>query len=239
MIIPTRCYLNGNDTWKQFELVMSSKNIAPAEAKQNFQSIPARNGDLDLSEALMGIPFYGNREITITLGGKKARAEWTRTLSNVQNKYHNRKVQIIFEDDPSYYWEGRLTVNDDFELGNEVGTFSVTVNAQPYKMEMRDGGEGTCQAWDTFVFATDIFRNYHGLQVSGTITVNVYGNQMPVIPEFEVSAAQNLTVEYQGKTYQLQNGMNKFYDIVTGPGDNLFTFSGTGVVTIHYRGGSL
>ena len=117
MIIPTRCYLNGNDTWNQFELVMSSKNIAPAKAKQNFMEIPARNGDLDLSEALMGIPFYGNREITITLGGKKARAEWTRTLSNVQNKYHNRKVQVIFEDDSSYYWEGRLTVNDDFELG--------------------------------------------------------------------------------------------------------------------------
>lgn len=239
MIIPTRCYLNGNDTWKQFELVMSSKKIAPAEARQNYLSLPARSGDLDLSEALTGMPLFGNREITVTLGGKKQRAEWTETLSSIQNAYHNRRVQVVFEDDPNYYWEGRLTINDDFELGQEVATFSVVVNAQPYKLEMRDGGEGTCQAWDTFVFDTDIFRDYYNLQVNGTLTVNVYGNQMPVIPTFTVAGAQNLAVQYMGQTHNLQNGINKFYDFVTGPGDNIFTFSGQGTVTINYRGGSL
>ena len=239
MIIPTRCYINGNDTWQQFELIMSSKNIAPAEAKQNFLELPARNGSLDLSEVLTGMPMYGNREITVVLGGKKARIDWEQGKSAFQNAYHNRSVQVVFEDDPNYYWEGRLTVNDDFELGNEVATFSVTLNAQPYKLETRDGGSASCQAWDTFVFETDIFRDYYGLQVDGTLQVNIYGNTMPVIPVFEVSNANNLKVSFNGQTYDLQNGTNKIYSIVTTEGNNYLTFTGQGTVTISYRGGSL
>ena len=239
MIIPTRCYINDNDTWDQFGLIMSSKNIAPAEAKQNFLELPARNGDLDLSEALTGMPMYGNREITVVLGGKMKRRDWVQSCSAFQNAYHNRVVKVIFEDDPNYYWQGRLSVNDDFELGQEVATFSITLNAQPYKLETRDGGSESCQAWDTFVFDTDIFRDYYGLQVDGTLQVNLYGNNMPVIPVFEVSNADDLQVGFNGQTYDLANGTNKIYDIVTMPGDNILTFTGKGTVTVQYRGGSL
>ena len=239
MIIPTRCYLNGNDTYDEFRLIMSSKNIAPAEPKQNFLELPARNGNLDLSETLTGLPMYGNREITVTLGGKMSRVAWMQILSKFNNRYHNRTVQVTFEDDPNYYWEGRLSVNDDIELGQEVATFSFLLNAQPYKLESRDGGEGSCQAWDTFVFSTDIFRDYYGLTVDGTLTVNVYGNEMPVIPTFNVSNADGLKVSFGGQEYSLTNGKNKIYDIVTMPGNNILTFSGKGTVTIEYRGGSL
>lgn len=239
MIIPTRCYINNNDTWTQFELVMSSKNIAPAEPKQNFIELPARNGSLDLSEVLTGMPMYGDREITVVLGGKKKRIDWEQTKSAFQNFYHNRSVQVLFEDDPNYYWEGRLSVNDDFELGNEVATFSFTLNAQPYKLELRDGGSASCQAWDTFVFETDIFRDYYDIEVDGETSVNIYGNTMPVIPVFVVSNAENLQVQFKGQTYPLQNGTNKIYSIVTTQGDNILTFTGKGIVTINYRGGSL
>ena len=239
MIIPTRCYINNNDTWTQFELVMSSKNIAPAEPKQNFIELPARNGSLDLSEVLTGMPMYGDREITVVLGGKKKRIDWEQTKSAFQNAYHNRSVQVLFEDDPNYYWEGRLSVNDDFELGNEVATFSFTLNAQPYKLETRDGGSASCQAWDTFVFETDIFRDYYGIEVNGEASVNIYGNTMPVIPVFVVSNAENLQVQFKGQAYPLQNGTNKIYSIVTTQGNNILTFTGKGTVTINYRGGSL
>ena len=130
-------------------------------------------------------------------------------------------------------------MSDDFQLGQEVATFSFELNAQPYKLETRDGGSASCQAWDTFVFATDIFRDYYAITVDGTTSVNVYGNQMPVIPIFEVSGADELKVGFNGKTYDLTNGSNKIYEIVTMPGDNILTFTGKGTVTIRYIGGSL
>ena len=70
MIVPKGVEINGKNTWEQFRLILSSYNISPPEAKQNFISVPGRSGDLDFSEALTGYPMYGNRKITLVLGGK-------------------------------------------------------------------------------------------------------------------------------------------------------------------------
>ena len=52
-----------------------------------------------------------------------------------------------------------------------------------------------------------------------------------------VSAA--MTVNYDGKDYELKQGTNKIYDIVIKEGENPLMFTGTGTVTISYRGGIL
>jgi hypothetical protein len=48
-----------------------------------------------------------------------------------------------------------------------------------------------------------------------------------------------MTVRYDGKDYELKQGTNKIYDIVIKEGENPLMFTGTGTVTISYRGGIL
>lgn len=239
MIIPTGVKINGKSVYDLFGLILSSYNIAPPEVKQNFVSVPGRNGDLDFSEALTGYPLYGNRLITLTLGGKMSRKMWFQTRTNVLNSVHNKQVQLIFDEDDQFFWQGRATVQDDFSIGQQVATFSVQINAQPYKLELRDGGSAEGWLWDPFNFLTGIIREYYRIQINGFYTLNIAGLEMPVIPEFTVTESADLSVEYEEKKYMLQDGINKFYSIITKRGDNIFTFSGKGIVTVNYRGGEL
>lgn len=239
MIVPKGVEINGKNTWEQFRLILSSYNISPPEVKQNFISVPGRSGDLDFSEALTGYPMYGNRKITLVLGGKMSPMDWFALRTAVLNAWHNRKVQVVFEEDPGFYWEGRATVQDDFDRGYYVATFSVAIHAQPYKLEIRDGGSASPWLWDPFSFVDGVIREYYQIQVNGEYQLNIVGLYKPVIPVFRVSDADNLKVEFHGKAYTLQNGTNKFYNIVTQPGDNLFKFTGSGTVTVEYRGGTL
>lgn len=60
---------------------------------------------------------------------------------------------------------------------------------------------------------------------------------MPVIPEFIVSS--NMTVEFEGNTYQLSAGKNKVYDIVILNKEYQVKFTGNGTVSVSYRKGRL
>ena len=73
--------------------------------------------------------------------------------------------------------------------------------------------------------------------MNGSLSLTVPGTQRWVIPEIMVSAA--MTLSYEGKDYDLKQGTNKIYDIVIKEGENMLMFTGTGTVTISYRGGIL
>ena len=109
------------------------------------------------------------------------------------------------------------------------------MNADPYKYELTASDEDWL--WDSFSFEKEVIRDYKELEVNGSLSLNVPGTQRWVIPEITVSAA--MTVSYDGKDYELKQGTNKIYDIVIKEGENVLMFTGTGTVTISYRGGIL
>ena len=230
--------INEKHSYRDYGLYLTNvKQISPPEVKTTFVSVPARDGDLDLTETLAGRIVYGNRMITLEMGGKKKREEWVRFRDTVENDIHGKKVRLIFDDDPEYYWEGRAAIEDDYERGQEIGRFTITVNAQPYKLELRDAGADGCWLWDTFNFYTGIIRNYYRIQIDGTYDMEIIGREMPVIPAFD--AEGDLTVTFKGTEYVLSAGTSKIYDIVITKGANLLSFNGKGVVSVHYRGGTL
>lgn len=210
--------------------------ISPPSPKTLYVDIPGADGSIDLSDALTGEIAYSDRTITFTFAVVGDRSKWTDTYSDIADYLHGQKLKVILDEDPTYYYIGRMAVNK-WKSSRAFSTLTINGTVEPYKYELASGIEDWL--WDPFNFKTGIIREYSGLQVSGTLTLVIRGRRKSVTPVFIVTGSSGLTVTYNSTTYSLMNGSNKIVGVVLKEGDNTLTFSGTGTVSVDYRGGRL
>ena len=98
------------------------------EPQTNFVEIPGRDGALDLSEAF-GTVRYADRIISLTL---YARAPFDALVSTFAADVHGRRMNVIFDRDPTYYYDARVTV-EDVERHAGYCELSLECRARPYK----------------------------------------------------------------------------------------------------------
>lgn len=227
--------INGIDMFKTYHAPLKElHSVQPPALKSFFQDVPGGDGSIDLSTANSGRPTYERREITMNFKCEMPMNRWTTTMSEILRNFHGKEGKIIFEDEPDYYYIGRMEVSD-YERVVQTGAFVITVNAEPYKYELSSSLE--LWRWDSFNFKTGIIRSYGSLQVDGERELIIPGRERWVIPEIEVTG--NLRLIFRGVTYQLKEGKNKLYDVVIKTGENRLIFTGSGTVSVNYRGGIL
>ncbi len=222
-------------TGKDLGLNWVDISIASPEVKTRYIDVPGRNAPLDLSDAMTGYPTYDARDITLTFDARtRLFDDWERKYSQLLNAFHGKRLKVILDTDPGFYYEGRVTVGSKKDA-LETDTFTISIHADPYKLELNSGLDPW--PWDTFSFETGIIREYNARVVDGTLELLIPGLSMRVIPKIICSTA--MSVSYLGKTYLLSAGENKISELCLGAGENVLTFSGSGTVSVDYRGGEL
>ena len=233
------------NTWADWYLIPSSRPVFnPPEVKTNFVDIPGADGHLDLSTVITGDVAYGSRTGSIEfivdngqLSDYKAQS-WSKLYSEIMNYLHGKYMRATLEDDQSFYYQGRFSINQwASEEHNSKIVIDYTVS--PYKYEKFSSLEDW--EWDTFNFETDIIRNYKNLRVDGSYTLTILGRRMSVVPSFIVKSddGKGLKVTFKGTTYSLPDGTSRVVNIETKEGENTLTFTGNGTVSVDYRGGCL
>lgn len=211
--------------------------ISDPEQETFYVNVPYRDGFLDLSTAISKRRVFKKRELSFSLGGIRPRRDWDSVISDIRNKLHGKECKIRLDNEKDFYWVGRVYVTD-FDRTRELGTFTLSVpQAEPYKYSYDVIGEPWL--WDPFNFKTGIVHDKGEIEVNGTKTVVIPSGDMPLVPEFIVSNATNLTVTKDGKTHNLKNGTNRIPSLFVNDEEVTLTYSGKGKVIIHYRGGSL
>lgn len=118
-------------TWKL--LLASQPVVSPPRPKTKLISVPGTNTVIDLTESLTGGEVkYEPRSIRCVfyvIGGRK---KWPAVYSALLNEIHGRKMQIWLDDDPNYYYTGRVVV-DEYESSEANATIVVTAEVEPYK----------------------------------------------------------------------------------------------------------
>lgn len=109
--------------------------IAPPEPKIQEVEIPLTDGTVNVSELLSPVVHYSTRTITIELECNALRGLWPGIYSQLMSDIHGQKVNVIFNDDPDYYWTGVAKVTG-MEESKATAVFSIEVNAQPFKREV-------------------------------------------------------------------------------------------------------
>lgn len=228
--------IGGKHTLKDWNLGWLSITLGFPEAKTYEQDIPGADGSLDLTEAMTpGDVKYKQRSITMEFDMlDKDYFDWNAKISEIANYLVGQKFKIFLDSDPAFYYIGRLKLDTE---KSEKAESKITISGEvdPYKYEKHSSLEDW--TWDDFNFETGIIREYKDLQIDGSYELFIPGRRKKIVPVIECSAAMQVT--YNGKTYSLPKGKSKAFDIWLGEGDNYLTFTGTGTVSVDYRGGSL
>jgi phage-related protein len=199
-----------------YGLIVAPYAIPMPEPQTSFVEIPGRDGALDLSEAF-GTVRYTDRIIPLTL---YTRAPFDTLISTFAADAHGRRMNVIFDRDPTYYYDARVTL-EDVERHAGYCELSLECRARPYKMEHFD---------TTITVLT-----------TGSATITLTNTRMPVVPVITVSAGMTLTFTLLGKDYtvNLSAGMHTIPYLVLMEGDTEIGITGSGQITFTYRKGAL
>lgn len=214
-------------------LILTNVNNPFPDVKTATVEIPGANGVLDLTE-IFGQPKFTNRTLTMKFAGLRGYFNRYTDQSYAAWQLHGKKVPIIFDEDPNYFYLGRLSFEEWAQTG-AAGDLTVSADCDPFKYEIITSADDWL--WDPFNFEVGIIRGYGNLNVNGITYLNVVGCRMTVIPDFICSAPMSLV--FKGIVYNLAAGKNTIYDIALEDGVYQMAFDGHGTVTVLFRGGML
>lgn len=210
----------GFHTWADWGLYLTGPaSISLPVPQTNYIEVPGRDGYLDLSTALTGEPVYQTRDFSVPLMSLASPEAWPGLYSSILNAIHGQTLEIVLDEDPDYYYTGRVSV----ELPSYDGTWQFVVSGvlYPYKLKQTD----------TVVTAA----------LTDTDTVLTLTNQRrPVVPVITVDAETLLT--WNGGTCTVSPGAHSLTALRLTAGSHTLkarTVSGAGTITITYREGSL
>lgn len=131
--------LGSKNTYDDWHIVPSSRPVFnPPKQKTNFINIPGGDGALDLSEALTGHPTYNNREGTLEFIVLNGYQEWNVLYDTILNYLHGKRMNVILEDEPDYYYSGRFAI-DNWTSSKDNSTITISYVLDPYKIHVTTG----------------------------------------------------------------------------------------------------
>lgn len=223
-------------SYTDWNLILITKTVGFPSPKTETEDIPGADGSLDFSEALTGDIHYENRTLEFEFEMIAPIRNWDNKINEITNYLHGRKFKIILDSDPSFYYYGRVSIND-FKSNKSTGTITIEADVEPYKYDLCSSTEDWL--WDPFNFETGIINELSSIKISGEKDITIIGRRMKVVPTIEVKNTNDMKVEFEGNSYSLQEGKQRILNIEIKEGKNHLKFIGTGEITIDYRGGCL
>lgn len=221
-------------TYNDWNLKWTEVEISSPSAKTYVIEVPGTDGVLDLTESLLDDVKYKNRTIKLVFEVEGDYINWQKFYSDYLNFCHGQKVKIILDTDLSFYWLGRINLTsnkDDYRYG-EV---EIEIDVEPYKYEINSSLEDWL--WDPFSFETGVIREYKDLVVNGTLWVTISG--LRKVQNLKVTSSAAMTVTFENKDYTVPKGTSELLEVRLIQGENYLLFTGNGIISIDYRGGSL
>lgn len=206
---------NDFHSYDDFSLILGSKEIEAPSAKTETIDLPGADGVLDLSE-YFGEIKYNKRKITLTFSTIVPKSEFLALFSKIQNAIHGQKMNIVLDDDPEFYYVGRVTV-DKWKADKNVGTITVECDCEPYKYKI----------YKTILVAT----------IAGSETLICKNLRKSVVPKITLTADAQIT--FNDGVYSLSAGTYTLSEFIFSAGSNVLTVSGNTTITIEYQEGGL
>ncbi|RKJ44380.1 hypothetical protein D7X98_12675 [bacterium 1XD8-76] len=196
-------------TKEDYGAVMNYVRITPPAVKENYVDIAGGNSSIDLTEAVGGVVFEdGEIDFKFTLFDAGCKEK-------MKNDLHGRRMKIILEREPEFYYEGRISVISEKQTGN-IYELCMKAKVKPYKLDR---------------------VMVHEEEIKGEKEIILFSDRMPVMPLITVEG--NIAVSYEGIRFALEAGVYEIPEITFQDGPNRLKVSGRGKIRLEYRKGQL
>lgn len=147
------------NTWTDWHLIPSARPTIQPPPPQTFTlEIPGRSGKLDFSDYIFNSPVFNNREGSfefIVDHENTNYISWSATKEEILNFIHARWFKVILQDEPDYYYEGRITI-DELKSNSDWSVITFKYDLKPSKLSIVDTLSDWL--WDPFSFITGHIR---------------------------------------------------------------------------------
>lgn len=202
-------------SWDDFSLILSQKIIGTPSPKTETIDIPGGDGVLDLTE-VFGEVKYNNRNLSFDFSTKVPQSEFMDLFSRVQNALHGQRMQIVLDDDPEWYYTGRISVSE-WKAEKNIGKLKIECDCEPWKYK----------AAETVI----------SVPISGTEIVVLSNSRKRVVPVITTTAS--FTFSWGSYSRAISAGTFQIPELELKEGNNTITVSGTGTLSFRYAEGGL
>ena len=207
--------LGNYHTYDDLNLIINSKEIGEAKVRKKQLQVEGASGYLDYTE-YFGYPTYDNRTLIFNVQMLAVPTDFLSEYSRISNALNGQKVRIVLDDDPDFYYVGRISISK-LKTEKNQAFFDITCDCEPYKYKAN---------------ATVITQ-----AVSGTATITLENLAKRVVPTITTTAEfQFVWGEFSAT---VAAGTFKIPELELVAGSNTITLVGTGNVTFEYLEGGL
>ena len=128
------------NTYDDWHLVASERPaVAMPKVKTQYYDAPGSDGQIDVTNALSAEPVYSNREgsFEFYVLNDDPDYNWVEVYDKIVNYLHGKKMKMILEDDPEYYYKGRFAV-EDWKTQPDWSRITISYNLEPFKYYVDD-----------------------------------------------------------------------------------------------------
>lgn len=205
-------------SYNDLHLLLTSKEIGSPEAKVRTIDIEGADGSLDLTE-FFGEVKYENVTHKFDFATIVPQGEFLSLYSTVKNALHGKKMRIILDGDPLFYYLGRLKVSS-FTNEKSIGHISIECDCEPFKYKLDN---------------TVVSR-----AVDGTEAIILTNGRKRAVPEVRIETDGGIRIEYQGSNiWDLGSGSYTLPELELWEGENIVTVTGKGNITFTWQEANL
>lgn len=200
-------------SYDDLKLILTSKEIGSPAVKIRKLEIEGADGSLDYTD-FFGEPKYEDVTHKFSFATKVPQSEFLSLFSSVKNAIHGKKMRVILDDDPLFYYVGRPSVSQ-FTNEKNVGIISIEVDCEPYKYKLD--------------------KTVAEVYVNGTHTASLPNSRKRAVPEVKVESTGSIRIEFMGNIWDLGKGSYTLPELELVEGENPVTVTGVGTVTFTYQ----
>ena len=202
-------------SYNDLKMILSGKDMGAPGVKATKLDIEGADSALDLTD-FFGEPKYEDVTHKFQFSTIVPYSEFMTLYSRIKNAIHGKKMRIILDDDPLFYWMGRIYVSG-FTNEKNIGTLEVECDCEPYKYK--------------------IVKTTVSQAVSGTTVIRLTNGRKRAVPTITTTGA--MTIAFGGGSWTNSAGTYTIPELELTQGDNLVTVTGSGTITFTWQEGDL